>query len=444
MIIAFLIFLYEGIGCYLLRQFNCFAEDMNIICLVIVMINVVILSIILGRYAKTKKEYLILWVSFVARILIMLLDVYAPEMKINIYSGYDTAGYHNTALHILTNNDMSVSGNLYAYLLSLIYRIFGAQIIIAEYFNILLAMWAIVLVKDILYTLPINQKSRIIGFLIMALGPNYILLSPITLRESVIIFLITASLWNFTQWWNKQGLKHIGLAMALSIFGATFHSGAIAMAIAYGLIIIFFDQDHCVFKVNYKTIVMGIVVSLCFVVVSYTIGDMIFIKFQRINDILDIGQEVAYAEGGSAYLDNQISESIPDLILNTPIRILYFVGSPVPWQWRGVNDILAFLFSTLIYLCAIIYLIKALRLDGKNKNLIIMLLIMALSSAAIFAWGVSNAGTALRHREKFISIYVVMLAVGMNETKIIRNDKFLIQQYGDGTYPKKMCGEATR
>lgn len=427
MIFAFFFFLLEGISSYLLREIAWFAINMDAISLIIVMLNIVVLSIILGKYARTKKEYLILWVAFAARVIVMLLDVYVPEIKINIHSGYDTAGYHNDAVRILlSNNEVSITGNLYAYLLSLIYRMFGAQIIMAEYFNILLAMWAIVLLKDILYKLPINQKSRMIGFIIMALGPNYILLSPIMLRETVIIFLLTASLWSFIQWWNKRGLIYISHAITLSIIGAMFHSGAIAAAIAYGLIVTFYDQERNFFKIDFKTIIMGAVITLCFTIVSYTMGDMIFTKFQRVNDIMDIGQEAAYAEGGSAYLDNQTSESIPELIFNTPIRIMYFIGSPVPWKWRGINDIFAFLFSTSIYLCSIIYLAKALRLNGKNKNLIIMLLIMALLSATIFAWGVSNAGTALRHREKFISVYIVMLALCINETMSSFDKKSLV------------------
>ena len=43
--------------------------------------------------------------------------------------------------------------------------------------------------------------------------------------------------------------------------------------------------------------------------------------------------------------------------------------------------------------------------------MIIIFVILSLSSAMVFAWGVSNAGTAVRHREKFITIYMLLYAV---------------------------------
>lgn len=421
MMYALLIFLIEGMSCYLARQCAGFAKNMDFISLVIVIINIIILSIILSKCSKTKNEYVILWSALAARIIIMLFDVYLPDIRINIHSGYDSLMFHDQATQMVNYEEFWTTPNTYSSLLAFIYSMFGAELIIAEYFNIMLSIWAIVLVKDILHMIPINDKSRIIALAIMALGPNYILLSPITLRESVIIFLLTTSLWNFIKWWNSKKRVYVCFAVTFSILGAMFHSGAIALAFAYGLIIVVFDQRRNAFSINSRTVIIGLIVVLCFINISSVMGEKIFGKFNRVNEIMDVSQEAKYyAYGGSVYLENQTTESVSDLILNTPIRIVYFILSPVPWLWRGVNDMLSFLFNTSIYLCAIIYLGRALVCGCKNKNLIIMLLVMALSSAVIFAWGVSNAGTALRHREKFISVYVVMLAVCINE-RMLKN-----------------------
>lgn len=423
MIFAFFIFVFEGLCCYLFREFVWFAENMDLISLIVIMINVIILSKILCKYAKNKNEIFILWLAFMARIIIMLFDVYAPEIRINVHSGLDSVTFHNEAVNVAISGTYAV-GNLYSNVLGLIYSMFGKQIVIAEYFNILLSMWAILLLKDILYLLPIESKSRMIGFAVMALGPNYILLSPITLRESCIIFFITASLWAFIKWWGTKKTKYICISIAYSILGAMFHSGAIAMTLAYGIIIILYDQKRMRFTISLKTLAIGMIVLFCFATISIVMGDSIFGKFQRVNDIMDISHEADnFAIGGSAYLESQTTGSISEMVMNTPIRMFYFVFSPVPWTWRGFNDAFAFIFSTSIYLYATISMIKALRQkDCQNRNLIIVFLIMALFSALVFAWGVSNAGTALRHREKFISVYIVMLAVCLND-KINRKTK---------------------
>ena len=37
------------------------------------------------------------------------------------------------------------------------------------------------------------------------------------------------------------------------------------------------------------------------------------------------------------------------MIINSPFRIFFFLASPLPWYWRGINDIIAFLFSAFFY-----------------------------------------------------------------------------------------------
>ena len=51
--------------------------------------------------------------------------------------------------------------------------------------------------------------------------------------------------------------------------------------------------------------------------------------------------------------------------------------------------------------------------------MIIVFTIIALCGALIFAWGVSNAGTAMRHREKFLMVYMLLIAL-CNDQRIRR------------------------
>ena len=97
--------------------------------------------------------------------------------------------------------------------------------------------------------------------------------------------------------------------------------------------------------------------------------------------------------------------------LSKSICIFFFLASPLPWYWRGINDIIAFLFSAFFYTISIYYSFKAIKLTSKNKNIIICLLIFAISSAFIYSWGVSNAGTALRHRDKFLPNFILLFII---------------------------------
>jgi len=56
-----------------------------------------------------------------------------------------------------------------------------------------------------------------------------------------------------------------------------------------------------------------------------------------------------------------------------------------------------------------------LKRDVKNKNTIIVVLLIVIIGLVVFAWGVSNAGTALRHRDKFIGLFILLLALVSND-----------------------------
>ena len=49
--------------------------------------------------------------------------------------------------------------------------------------------------------------------------------------------------------------------------------------------------------------------------------------------------------------------------------------------------------------------------ENRYRKLIIVLLAIATIMASIFSWGVINVGTATRHRDKFIVLYIVIFAL---------------------------------
>ena len=93
--------------------------------------------------------------------------------------------------------------------------------------------------------------------------------------------------------------------------------------------------------------------------------------------------------------------------------MFYFLFSPVPWEWRGFKDILAFFIDSIWYvmLCWGIYKSKPNAFYMVKKGLVISLLAVVF----IFGLGVSNAGTAMRHRAKLLSFIVVTFCISKSE-----------------------------
>ena len=84
-------------------------------------------------------------------------------------------------------------------------------------------------------------------------------------------------------------------------------------------------------------------------------------------------------------------------------------------NWRGFLDAFTFITDSMLYLITIIYYLKNKNKLGDKRSLAITLLWMIIGSSLIFGIGVSNAGTAIRHRQKLIPLFLIVLAITKNK-----------------------------
>jgi len=253
---------------------------------------------------------------------------------------------------------------------------------------------------------------------VIALLPNFAIMSSILLRESIIIFLYVLSFYCFSQWFVKNSTMPLILSYLFGLLVAVFHSGSIILVVAYTVILILYDPIQERFNLNLKSILIAVTFLLVFLFLFQNYFDIFFFKFSNIGDVGDVTD--IYVMGESGYTTGFALENpLLNLIVNTPLRIFSFVLSPLPWHWRGVADIIAFLFSSLFY-GSILYLgFKSVFMGNTpNKNMIIGILLIVVIGLVVFAWGVSNAGTALRHRDKFIGLFILLFA-------LIRHDEIV-------------------
>ena len=81
----------------------------------------------------------------------------------------------------------------------------------------------------------------------------------------------------------------------------------------------------------------------------------------------------------------------------------------MPWDWRGLKDIGAFLVDSLVYVVCLCYVFKNYKYS-ENRKLVLALLLGFFATAFVFGVGTWNAGTAIRHRNKIFSVLLLMTA----------------------------------
>ena len=167
-----------------------------------------------------------------------------------------------------------------------------------------------------------------------------------------------------------------------------------------------------------------------FFLVFANIGDAIFFKFGNIQEISDVSERAwTSVRGGSGYvLPGNGANSLGEMLLYTPIRAIYFMLSPMPKYWRGIEDVITFLICSVPHIIGGILFMKRIvyeKIKDRRRNFLIPIFCAVVVCSIIFGWGVSNAGTAIRHRDKFLCLSVIVLAIEFDMRKsIVDNQKY--------------------
>ncbi|MBQ3069857.1 MAG: hypothetical protein IJD01_07950 [Clostridia bacterium] len=370
---------------------------------------------------ETVKTVLI--VSFMLRLLILMWDVYARDIFILPNSEGDAQSYFEISSSFAWGARRNlVDFGRFPFYTGQLFKVIGVQRLTVQFINMYLAMCSLVMVYRILCKLGISPEVREKTMLIAAFLPNLMMITTFFLQESVISFCIITALYMFTCWWEKGGILYLALTVTFSLLGSLLHMGALVVAMGtLGMLMLIGNKERQL-KVSMSRIVLMVVVGFGFLLVLASSGDTFTGKIRGDEGLTAEGilYEVNVRQGGGAGYTVGIQGLPPavDIVVNTPIRMVYFIFSPLPWMWRGMGDILAFFGSTIFYFYTVYVAYQAYRahpvkgIPDSNLGgfLVVLTVIMALA-AVMFGWGVSNAGSALRHREKFTYICLVIAAV---------------------------------
>lgn len=411
MIFPWIVLLVEGLLCKAFLPLG-FTEDSIILALFVILINSISVIFAIFHLNITKKMALIILSGFLIRVICFYFDLNCRSIFVLPNSGLDTESFALWAKNGFLTGDYMRGGN-YAKFISIWYFFFGIQRPIAQYVNILFYVSSSILMIRIFRILKLSISTQNLSLSLFSFLPNTIIINSILLRESAIVFFVTYSIFMFLKYLKFNKISYLLVSFILGIVGASFHSGVIGLIAGYGVVLILYNKNTKTIRLN-KNSIFKLAAFLIFFFVLYSSFDSLFSKFGNIEnaqDIIDTADK--YNAGGSAYsVGFSIGNPYLNMLVNTPFRMFYFLTSPLPWLWRNLTDIIAFLFSSLLYLY-IIYQVfvskkkKYLKNEVTNK----ILLIICICCVLVFAWGVSNSGTALRHREKFLTVFIILFAL---------------------------------
>lgn len=377
--------------------------------------------LIVGVYTTIFFKYLlsqnteiqivyVFFFGFVIRFFLMHIDVNIEEIDMG-----DCRDFRESGEYFFYTNKISFRGydtfNGTTLLMGIINKIFGPHRVIIQYFNALSFMTAAYLTYKILCGFSLPSKLKLILMLWMIFSPQNIKNTSISNREGFISLCVAFSMYSFYLFLMYRTIKPLILSFISVFLGCLLHSGVIALLAGYIFYLSIYDNRKKEYNLNAISVFYFVLTLTPLLIILITFGDTLLGKFGSIESTNDITYRVLRAGGGGA--DYEVP--FGDNILATPLRAIYFLLSPMPWYWRGISDIIAFGICSIPHILIIMFYRKNIKYITKNKKTFCQLLIVsAIAISFVFGWGCKNAGTAIRHRDKFISLYTVVLGLTLS------------------------------
>ncbi len=389
-----------------------FISDFEVAAFLLIGINLLFVVIGISKYGKRMSG--LFYSAFIIRMLAMFWDIYFRSIFTFPGSGADSEGYLLAASRIASDISIiksNIYGGFYSKILGVLFYITAPERLLGQYVNVLLGLTIIIITYKTLTLLDINERAKKLSTFLICFFPNAIIHSGILLRENFIAFFVVVSFYFFIKWF-KYGLnEYIFYSITFILLASIFHSGVIGIIVGYAFMYMFYKHKTNEFKFNKKTIF----IFIFFLIISYFVyvnySDVFMAKFKIVEEMEDVYNVANSRRGGSAYLMGLKIDSWWKMILFSPIKMFYFLTSPLPMDWRGLNDIIAFFIDSIVYLFLFYFFLRNFKKCKTKKPLIVGIAIMLLVPIFVFGVGVTNAGTAMRHRHKIFPIIIVLFAM---------------------------------
>lgn len=363
----------------------------------------------------SKSIRLIIIAGFVLRIILVFIDVFAVRI---VDAGTDDDGFYEASLKLFENGYAGFSDNIYggffSKFLSIAYFFVGSSRFTAQYLNVLMYIISAILFVKTILNLGVSERALKICIFIFCLMPNAILNNAVLRRETIMEACICISLLYFSKWYKSKRLLYALLTIIFVALASLFHTALIFGALIFIIYFALYNQEKDAVSFSINKLGKMTILFICAVIAGVGFLSLWNNKFSGVSGMDDIYTTASRARGGSVYLEGYNINSFSDLILFTPLKLFYFIFSPVPWRFRGIMDIISFLLDTLVY---VILILKILRSPKNSPAKLMLVTFVAMST--IFALGTFNSGTAIRHRLSLLPYLLVSYSI----TETMRQSK---------------------
>ena len=389
-----------------------------------------LINLIIGL--RWPEIFTILLVAFIIRVFFLIINnhfFYLPDGDMDglIFEQRGLEWSQDGFFHVF-DHFRGPDTYFLSFLIAIPYSLIGRSFLMIQSFSILFGLGSVFLGWVIAKKLWNNSTAIKVGWVI-ALFPSLISYSVLIMREVYVCFFLLIAIYGVVNWSRLKDYNSIFLAI-FGFIGATFFHGASVLGLIIFILIILLDNLKRSLKlilsskINPKSL-MIIMVSFIILVpyISNKIDFPYLDNFENATNPDNLKIIInTKVRGEASYPEWTKIDSNSELFYKIPIRAVYFILSPFPWEVKKLSHLVG-LFDSLLY-ATLLFLIflnfKVIWRDPALKNILIILLFYFV----VFGVGVGNFGTGIRHRSKFV-IELILLAAPLIPKLILFKKKII-------------------
>lgn len=391
-----------------------------------------IITLFIGiRWPKVSK---ILFFALIIRVSILLIGHYMINLP---DSTADSVSFEKTAWNIAQEGFFNLSeyykgpDSLFiSWLIAIPYSLLGRSVLMAKSISLFFGMGSVFLGWKLANKLWDSRVANKVGWLI-ALFPSLILYSALIMREAYICFFLLVAIYGVINWVKTQSFKSIVLGLFGFIGASFFHGASVLGAMTFIVFIgLYSMKESFLLLKNFeiKLSYLFLIILFFAATILYLSGEIYFPYIKNFDFVSNpdtlLRKTKVSVMGGAAYPEWTKATSAIELIYKVPARSFYFLFSPFPWDIREPKHLIGF-FDALLYIYLFILILRNIKVIWRDPILRIILLI-SLTYIIAFAVGVGNFGTGIRHRSKFVIMFILLAAPLIN--KLVLPKKLFIKK----------------
>lgn len=362
----------------------------------------------------------ILWIALILRISVAIIHTFVVTLP----DSSDAADYENQAWEWGQNGFLPALGNFgkegyssyYPSIAALVYSLFGRSHLLLQSFSVLGGVLAVFWSWKLALEIWGNQAVARRVALLTALFPTLVMYSALTMREIFIVLLLVMAVFYMVRWANTGKLSFAFVALALLFMQVFLHGGTAVAGMLLLVIVPVYSMSKFIRRLRVRVLnVKSFMVVVGALIVVITLGRQLLNfglpylgSVNSMANYSDIIISKPFDIGEADYPLWLKPKSTMDLFRLSPIKVVYFLFAPFPWDITKASHLFG-LFDGSLYLFLAYCIFKNRKTIWQNRSTRVLFLIICCL-IIVYTLGSNNFGTGLRHRSKFVVLMIALAA----------------------------------